>query len=47
MEEAERLCDRVAVLHDGHLRAVGTIPALLDRTQTGTLAEAFRSLVRG
>lgn len=46
MEEAERLCDRVAVLHEGRLRAVGTIAELQASTGTTTLAEAFRRTVR-
>lgn len=47
MEEAERICDRVVVLHQGRVRAVGTVPGLLAQTGAGTLAEAFRRVVRG
>lgn len=46
MEEAERLCDRVAILHEGRLCAVDTIPGLLNRTGATTLSEAFRKMVR-
>ena len=47
MEEAERLCDRVAILHDGRLCAIGTIPALRAETGAASLAEVFRRSVRG
>lgn len=46
MEEAERICDRVAVLHEGRLLAVETIAALRASTEAGTLAEAFRRTLR-
>lgn len=46
MEEAERLCDRVAVLHEGRLCAVDTVPGLKQKTGAATLAEAFRRTVR-
>jgi sodium transport system ATP-binding protein len=45
MEEAERLCDRVAVLHEGTLRAVETVSVLRARTGATSLAEAFRRTV--
>jgi ABC-2 type transport system ATP-binding protein len=40
MEEAERLCDRVAILHDGRVAALGT-PAALGRP---SLEDAFVAL---
>jgi ABC-2 type transport system ATP-binding protein len=40
MEEAERLCDRVAIMHDGRIAALGT-PAALGRP---TLEDAFVAL---
>ena len=46
MDEAERICDRVAILHEGRLRAIGTIPELQARTGTQSLAEVFRVTVR-
>jgi sodium transport system ATP-binding protein len=46
MEEAERVCDRVAVLHQGRVRAIGSVPELLANTGGATLAEAFRRTVR-
>ena len=46
MEEAERLCDQVAVLHEGRLCAVDTVAALKEKTGATSLAEAFRRIVR-
>jgi ABC-2 type transport system ATP-binding protein len=45
MEEAERLCDRVAVIARGRLVAVGTPPQLVRRARAGSsLDEAYLSL---
>ena len=52
MEEAERLCDRVAVIDRGRLLALGSVPQLLDAhgvaskmvLQRGTLEEVFLQL---
>jgi ABC-2 type transport system ATP-binding protein len=52
MEEAERLCDRVAIIDNGALLALGTVQDLLDANgvaprmvlQRGTLEEVFLSL---
>jgi ABC-2 type transport system ATP-binding protein len=41
MEEAERLCDRVAVIHDGRLLTVGRPVELV--TATGTVRVRFSS----
>jgi sodium transport system ATP-binding protein len=46
MEEAERLCDHVAVLHEGRLCAVDTVEGLKEKTGASNLAEAFRRTVR-
>ncbi|MCB9687924.1 MAG: ATP-binding cassette domain-containing protein [Alphaproteobacteria bacterium] len=46
MSEAERLCDRVGVIHQGRLLAVGTVPELLERTGERYLEQAFVRLVR-
>jgi ABC-2 type transport system ATP-binding protein len=48
LETVERLCDRIAVLHEGRLRAVGTLPEL--RAQAGQgddapLETVYRHLV--
>jgi ABC-2 type transport system ATP-binding protein len=45
MDEAEQSCDRVALMHRGHIRAVGTPPELiasLDAAGPATLDEVFR-----
>jgi ABC-2 type transport system ATP-binding protein len=52
MEEAERLCDRVAIIDKGKLLALGTVPQLLDThdvkpkmvMQGATLEEVFLHL---
>jgi len=49
MEEAERLCDRVGILHEGRLVTEGTPVALRDRAGDGsaraaTLEDAFLTL---
>jgi ABC-2 type transport system ATP-binding protein len=46
MEEAESLCDRVALVHQGTVRAVGTPTELARRVgPEANLEDAFRSLV--
>lgn len=47
MSEAEEVCDRVAILHEGRLIALGTLPDILTRTGERTLERAFFELVRG
>jgi len=47
MSEAEEVCDRVAILHQGELVAVGSVPEVLARTGERTLERAFFALVRG
>ncbi|GBF05423.1 ABC transporter [Deinococcus aerius] len=47
MSEAEEVCDRVAILHEGALVTVGTIPDILARTGERNLERAFFALVRG
>lgn len=41
MGEAEYLCDRVALLHQGRLVDHGTIPELLERSGCANLTDAF------
>ncbi|MBR2479225.1 MAG: ATP-binding cassette domain-containing protein [Clostridia bacterium] len=41
LEEAEALCDRIAVMVDGDVRAVGTAAELKELTSTESLEEAF------
>jgi sodium transport system ATP-binding protein len=45
MEEAERLCDRIAIIHGGQVRAEGTVAELLLQTDAGSLEEAFVTIV--
>ncbi|HRY62089.1 MAG TPA: hypothetical protein P5266_07785, partial [Candidatus Fermentibacter sp.] len=45
MSEAERICSRIAVIHQGRILAEGTVPGLLERTRADTLEDAFVSLV--
>lgn len=47
MSEAEEVCDRVAILHQGRLVALDTIPAILERTGERNLERAFFALIRG
>lgn len=44
LEEAEALSDRIAVLHDGKLRALGTAEELKALTGTSTFEDAFLAL---
>jgi ABC-2 type transport system ATP-binding protein len=46
MEEAERLCDRIAIMNDGAIIAVGTAQELkqLANSPNGTLENAFLHL---
>lgn len=46
LSEAERLCDRIGVLHGGRLLASGTIDELCARTDRTWLEDVFRELVR-
>ena len=45
MVEAQRLCDRVAIIHKGRLQAVDTPAALVAQTGAGDLEEAFVRIV--
>lgn len=45
MEEAEYLCDRVAVVHAGKLQALGTMDELRARTGKQRLREIFLDLI--
>lgn len=47
MSEAEEVCDRVAVVHQGQLLALDTIASILNRTGENTLERAFFTLVGG
>ena len=47
MEEAESLADRIAVMVNGEIRALGTVDELKERTGTGNLEEAFVTIAEG
>lgn len=46
MSEAERLCDRIAVIHDGKIAAIGTMEELRARTDKRALEEVFLALIK-
>lgn len=45
MEEAEFLCDRIAVIHQGRIRALGTMRELTELTGKQRLREIFLTLL--
>lgn len=45
MSEVERLCDRIAIIHEGTLRALGTLAELREQTGEHYLEEVFRNVV--
>lgn len=45
MREAERLCDRLAILHRGHILAEGSLEELRDQHRQGDLEELFFQLI--
>ncbi len=45
LSEAERLCDRIGVIHKGELLAVGTLAELRERTGKHWLEDVFKALV--
>jgi sodium transport system ATP-binding protein len=46
MREAERLCDRVAIMHRGYILAEGTLEELRDQHEERDLEELFFQLIR-
>lgn len=46
LEEAERLCERVAILHRGQVRAIGTPQQLMRERHQACLEDVFLELVR-
>jgi sodium transport system ATP-binding protein len=46
MREAERLCDRIAIMHRGHILAEGTLEELRDQHEERDLEELFFQLIR-
>jgi sodium transport system ATP-binding protein len=47
MSEVDRLCDRIAVIHQGTVRALGTRDELRERTGAHYLEDVFRRIVTG
>ena len=46
-EVAAAICDRIAIVHDGRIRAVDTVHGLLERTGSESLEDAFIATVGG
>ncbi len=46
LDEAERLCDRFGLLHNGRLQMEGTLPELRDATGCDTLVNMFRKFLQ-
>jgi len=46
MREAEKLCDRVAIMHRGHILAEGSLGELRDRHEEQDLEELFFQLIQ-
>lgn len=44
LAEAERVCNRIVIIHNGQVRADGTPQELLEQTQTSHLEEAYVAL---
>jgi len=45
MREAEKLCDRIAIMHRGHILAEGTLDELCQRHDEQDLEELFFRLI--
>jgi sodium transport system ATP-binding protein len=45
MREAEKLCDRIAIIHRGSILAEGSLPELLDKHHEDDLEELFFQLI--
>jgi len=45
MSEAARLCDRIAIIHNGRIFFEGTVPDILERTGMDNLEDAFIKIV--
>ena len=44
LEEAEALADRIGIMHNGHLQALGTVNEIKEQTGEQTLEDAFLKL---
>lgn len=47
MEEAENICDRVILIHHGHIIKEGTPDSIIKSTKTTNLRDAFFALIGG
>ncbi len=47
MEEAEALSDRIGIMKDGRLLALGTADELKEKTNTKNFEDTFVAIVRG
>ena len=47
MREAERLCDRIGIIHQGRILAIGTLEELREQTGEHYLEQVFIRLVEG
>jgi len=47
MSEAEKLCDRIAIIHDGRIHALGTLEELRTATGKHYLEDIFVDVVMG
>ena len=47
MEEAENICDRVIMIHQGHILLTGTPEEIKKETKTTNLRDAFFALIGG
>ena len=45
MREVEKLCDRVAILHEGRMLAEGTVESLCDETECDVFEDVFFNLI--
>jgi sodium transport system ATP-binding protein len=46
LAEAQQVCDRIVIIHNGEIRADGSPSTLLDDTETESLEEAYVSLTQ-
>ena len=46
LREAARICDRIAIIHEGRIRAQDRPDELMRQTETSTLDDAFLAVVR-
>ena len=47
MEEAENICDRVILIHQGMIIEEGTPKEIIKKTKTTNLRDAFFKIVEG